>query len=119
MQSVAGGNVSQKTAIVMAGVSKIFVGEIVETGTYRVCVRLYAPHNTRAHVTVHAWCLISSRVRLTVYVWGTGAARTVMEEWAETGPIRPRHLREAYRRLQLKGKIPSAATYSQKRLFRK
>jgi RNA:NAD 2'-phosphotransferase (TPT1/KptA family) len=33
MQSVSGSNVSQKTAIVMAGVSKIFVGEIVETGT--------------------------------------------------------------------------------------
>ncbi len=33
MQSIAGGNVGQKTAIVMAGISKIFVGEIVETGT--------------------------------------------------------------------------------------
>jgi hypothetical protein len=36
MQSVSGSNVSQKTAIVMAGVSKIFVGEIVETGTCSV-----------------------------------------------------------------------------------
>ena len=47
------------------------------------------------------------------------AARTVMEEWDESGPIRPRHLREAYRRMQLKGKIPSAATYTQKKIFRK
>lgn len=77
MQSVTGNNVSHKTSIVMAGVTKIFVGEIVET------------------------------------------ARTVMEEWKETGPIRPRHLREAYRRQQAKGKIPSSATYSHKKLFRK
>lgn len=33
MQGIAGGNISQKTAIVMAGISKVFVGELVETGT--------------------------------------------------------------------------------------
>ncbi len=45
MQSVSGSNVSQKTAIVMAGVSKIFVGEIVETGT----VLCSADHITVQH----------------------------------------------------------------------
>eukprot|EP01098_Paradermamoeba_levis_P001284 TRINITY_DN11447_c0_g1_i1.p1 TRINITY_DN11447_c0_g1~~TRINITY_DN11447_c0_g1_i1.p1 ORF type:complete len:124 (+),score=20.80 TRINITY_DN11447_c0_g1_i1:256-627(+) len=58
MQSVAGCQISQTMAIVMAGVSKVFVGEIVET------------------------------------------ARTVMDEWGETGAIRPRHIREASRRLK-------------------
>ncbi len=66
MQSVCGSPVNVKMAIVMAGITKVFVGEIVET------------------------------------------ARTAMEEWGETGPIRPRHIREAYRRLRLAGKIPYA-----------
>jgi len=77
MQSITGSTVSPKTGIVMAGITKIFVGEVVET------------------------------------------ARTVMDEWNETGPIRPRHLREAYRRLQISGKIPSSANYPPKKLFRK
>lgn len=72
--------VTKKTAndtIVLAvvGVTKVFVGEIVET------------------------------------------ARTTMEEWNEKGPIQPRHIREAYRRLKMANKIP----YYQKhrRVFRR
>ena len=33
-------------------------------------------------------------------------ARTVMDEQDEAGPIRPWHVREAYRRLQEEGKVP-------------
>ncbi|KAF5453559.1 hypothetical protein F2P56_028456, partial [Juglans regia] len=33
-------------------------------------------------------------------------ARTVMTERKESGPIRPCHIREAYRRLKLEGKVP-------------
>ncbi|KAJ0443895.1 putative transcription factor Hap3/NF-YB family [Helianthus annuus] len=42
-------------------------------------------------------------------------ARTVMTERKETGPIRPCHIREAYRRLKLEGKIPKRSV---PRLFR-
>jgi hypothetical protein len=34
------------------------------------------------------------------------AARMVMTERKDSGPIRPCHIREAYRRLKLEGKVP-------------
>ncbi|KAH7372947.1 hypothetical protein KP509_17G030600 [Ceratopteris richardii] len=64
LQSVAGCPISIPMTIVMSGIAKMFVGELVETG------------------------------------------RTVMTERKETGPLRPCHIREAHRRLKLKGKVP-------------
>lgn len=64
LQSVAGCPISVPMTIVMSGISKMFVGELVETG------------------------------------------RIVMTERGESGPIRPCHIREAYRRLKLDGKVP-------------
>lgn len=47
------------------------------------------------------------------------AARGVMEEWGDpAGPLQPRHIREAYRRLKQTNSVPSPAR-STKRLFRK
>ncbi|CAI9279419.1 unnamed protein product [Lactuca saligna] len=65
--------ISMPMTIVVSGIAKIFVGELVET------------------------------------------ARVVMTERKETGPIRPCHIREAYRRLKLEGKIPKRSV---PRLFR-
>ncbi|KAL3640493.1 transcription initiation factor TFIID subunit 11 [Castilleja foliolosa] len=59
--------------IVMSGVAKMFVGELIEM------------------------------------------ARVVMAERRDTGPIRPCHIRESYRRLKLEGKTPKR---SMSRLFR-
>ncbi|KVH97092.1 transcription initiation factor TFIID subunit 11-like [Cynara cardunculus var. scolymus] len=56
--------ISMPMTIVVSGIAKIFVGELVET------------------------------------------AKMVMTERKESGPIRPCHVREAYRRLKLEGKIP-------------
>lgn len=64
LQSVAGCTVSLPMTIVMSGIAKMFVGELVETG------------------------------------------RLVMTERKDSGPLRPCHVREAYRRLKLKGKVP-------------
>uniref|UniRef100_A0A0C9QX32 TSA: Wollemia nobilis Ref_Wollemi_Transcript_2062_976 transcribed RNA sequence n=1 Tax=Wollemia nobilis TaxID=56998 RepID=A0A0C9QX32_9CONI len=72
LQSIAGCPVSLPMTIVMSGVAKMFVGELVET------------------------------------------ARIVMAERKESGPVRPCHLREAYRRLKLEGKVPKR---SRSRLF--
>uniref|UniRef100_A0A1J3E2C8 Transcription initiation factor TFIID subunit 11 n=1 Tax=Noccaea caerulescens TaxID=107243 RepID=A0A1J3E2C8_NOCCA len=56
--------ISTPIIIVTCGITKMFVGELVET------------------------------------------ARVVMGERKETGPIRPCHIRESYRRLKLEGKVP-------------
>eukprot|EP00252_Welwitschia_mirabilis_P021237 TRINITY_DN5379_c0_g1_i1.p1 TRINITY_DN5379_c0_g1~~TRINITY_DN5379_c0_g1_i1.p1 ORF type:complete len:212 (+),score=46.51 TRINITY_DN5379_c0_g1_i1:362-997(+) len=72
LQSIAGCPISLPMTIVMSGVAKTYVGELVET------------------------------------------SRVVMTERNETGPIRPCHIREAYRRLKLEGKVPKR---SRPRLF--
>ncbi|XP_074281872.1 transcription initiation factor TFIID subunit 11 [Silene latifolia] len=65
--------ISVPMTIVVSGIAKMFVGELVET------------------------------------------AKIVMSERRETGPIRPCHMREAYRRLKLEGKVPRRSV---SRLFR-
>ncbi|KAL9175401.1 hypothetical protein ABFS82_02G109700 [Erythranthe guttata] len=65
--------ISMPMTIVVSGIAKMFVGELIET------------------------------------------ARVVMAERRDTGPIRPCHMREAYRRLKLDGKIPKRSV---PRLFR-
>ncbi|CAO2178766.1 unnamed protein product [Urochloa humidicola] len=65
--------ISIPTSIVVSGIAKMFVGELIETG------------------------------------------KVVMTERKDSGPIRPCHIREAYRRLKLEGKIPRRSV---PRLFR-
>ncbi|PRQ30213.1 putative transcription factor Hap3/NF-YB family [Rosa chinensis] len=65
--------ISVPMTIVVSGIAKMFVGELVET------------------------------------------ARMVMSERRESGPIRPCHIRESYRRLKLEGKVPKRSV---SRLFR-
>ncbi|KAE7996444.1 hypothetical protein FH972_001170 [Carpinus fangiana] len=65
--------ISVPMTIVVSGIAKMFVGELVET------------------------------------------ARMVMTERRESGPIRPCHIRESYRRLKLEGKVPKRSV---PRLFR-
>ncbi|CAA6672990.1 unnamed protein product [Spirodela intermedia] len=65
--------ISMPMTIVVSGMAKMFVGELVETG------------------------------------------KMIMVERNETGPIRPCHIREAYRRLKAEGKVPKRGV---PRLFR-
>lgn len=65
--------ISVPMTIVVSGIAKMFVGELVET------------------------------------------ARVVMNERKDSGPIRPCHIREAYRRLKFEGKVPRRSV---RRLFR-
>ncbi|KAK4483836.1 hypothetical protein RD792_011043 [Penstemon davidsonii] len=74
LSSITGSaKISIPMTIVVSGIAKMFVGEIVET------------------------------------------AKVVMSERRESGPIRPCHIREAYRRLKVDGKIPKRSV---PRLFR-
>ncbi|EFH69342.1 hypothetical protein ARALYDRAFT_472225, partial [Arabidopsis lyrata subsp. lyrata] len=74
VQRITGGpKIDDTMNIVVRGITKMFVGDLVET------------------------------------------ARVVMRERKESGPIRPCHIRESYRRLKLQGKVPQRSV---QRLFR-
>ncbi|PWZ33940.1 hypothetical protein Zm00014a_027684 [Zea mays] len=88
--------ISIPTSIVVSGIAKIFVGELIETGKFRIVTFTFFSYGIR-----FSTALLKSRV--------------VMSERKDSGPIRPCHIREAYRRLKLEGKIPRRSV---PRLFR-
>ncbi|AQK97475.1 Transcription initiation factor TFIID subunit 11 [Zea mays] len=119
--------ISIPTSIVVSGIAKIFVGELIETGKFRIVVLF----------TLFLWnriCYSVAEFLPFVSVWNQRPifffpphyvtrnllaeqtlARVVMSERKDSGPIRPCHIREAYRRLKLEGKIPRRSV---PRLFR-
>lgn len=100
MQSITGASISQNVVIAMAGIAKVFVGEVVETG---------GPPFRFLHFGCHLQ-----------YTFVIGdffhAALDVKESWGDNGPIQPKHLREAVRRMKLRDALPSAK--QSKQIFR-
>jgi len=72
MQTITGTSVTQNVVISMAGISKVYVGEIVEQ------------------------------------------ALDIKEQWGESGPVKPKHIREAVRLMKEKNNTPHCGG---KRLF--
>ncbi|ETS60666.1 hypothetical protein PaG_04562 [Moesziomyces aphidis] len=83
-------SVSQHVAMVVSGVAKIFVGEIIEKGKHRG-----HPHQ---HVTVVHSELTS--------LFSGATAREIQAARDESGPLRPNHLREAHRQYYLQRERP-------------
>lgn len=83
-------SVSQHVAMVVSGVAKIFVGEIVEKGKLR-------SHPSSTHFQT-ADTPPFSALFLT--------AREIQTQRGEQGPLRPNHLRQAHRQYYLKRERP-------------
>lgn len=102
--------ISAPMTIVASGIAKMFVGELVETGEHKL---IYS-HLPNTYFFVYELMLYILCITLCNEAC-VFAARIVMTERRETGPIRPCHIREAYRRLKLEGKVPKRSV---SRLFR-
>jgi hypothetical protein len=101
MADAVGGKASDvpdDARLAVAGMAKVFVGEVVEEGAclVRTCV-CPAPV---AHSPAGA----------------APTALTLMAERNETGPLRAWHLREAYRRLDRRGGVRPGLPHARRRL---
>jgi hypothetical protein len=85
----AGLAVSSTMAIVVAGLAKLYVGDIVEKGAFDI-----------RHIDVCCSLLAEVRPGSLLPPPTSRTARIIMEERGESGAIQPRHLREAHRVIQ-------------------
>ncbi len=95
IQQTLGQQVSQPVAQIVAGFSKVFVGEMVEKGLCTPPVELLSL-DPDLHIS----------------------ARAVQAQRGDMGPLSPDHLREAYRQYQKEtGRVGAARPLKSKRLF--
>ena len=96
-KAAAAANLNPNTVIVMAGIAKVFVGELIEEGTYLLgLAKVFLP----SPLPPMYLCV----------------ARTIQEEWREEskGPLTPAHILEAQRRLKTASTIPPSCTYKRR-----
>lgn len=81
---------AETSAVVLAGITKVFVGEVVELGNRRSLLVFNSQPTNSQNQTAHT------------------AARSIEDEWGDSGALQPKHVREAYRRLRAHGALPYA-----------
>lgn len=94
MQTITGCSVSHNVVIAMSGIAKVFAGEVVEEGM-SICNQ-----NTNKIFVLNQDNFIS-------------LALDVMERAGETGALQPKYLREAVRRMRVRGQIPNGKAHKQ------
>mgnify|MGYP002716777036 CR=1 FL=1 len=104
MQTITGCSVSQNAVIAMSGIAKVFVGEVVEEGK-TITNHLQKKKKKFLKKITHNFFFLSFFI----------PALDVMEEQDELGPVQPKHLREAVRRLRVARNFPISK--NEKRLF--
>jgi transcription initiation factor TFIID subunit 11 len=102
MQTITGCSVSQNVVIGVAGIAKVYVGEITEEGKCQ--------GHCDAFVVTDANPIKKSFDTLMT-------ALDVMEHMGESGPLQPKHLREAVRRLRTRDMIPSSRLHNTRSNF--
>ena len=136
MQSVAGGSsIPPNVVIAMAGIAKVFVGEIVEEGTVIYISSCCKPKTIHKKGCSHSSSRLGSLcprkykrglgmrkknlvpdflsfvvpqgTQELIFVFVVILACDIMEQWKGKGPLQPKHLREAVRRAKKKGLVPN------------
>lgn len=90
LQTVNGQNVQDKIVIVMRGIAKVYVGELVEAGETCLLQMLSLVHAS------DGLCV-------------AGAAQLIANEQGDSVPLQPAHYRAAYQHLNSQGKVPHKA----------
>lgn len=104
------------TTIVMCGITKLFVGDLIETGMFRtqasspIC--LAPSYDTWA---TDLQCSLGNDLSIKACYWWN-AARVVAAEAGERGALRPVHVQKAYQRLDQEGKNPHRGQKRARRL---
>ncbi len=91
MQTITGCSISQNVVIAMAGIAKVYVGEVVEEGNM---------------INLYSLLLLNFLTNWII------TALDVLEQWGDSGPLQPKHLREAVRRVRNRQGIPGSSPYA-------
>lgn len=97
-QTIVGQQVNLNMTIVMCGIAKVFVGELIEAGVVRLCRQV-----PKVLVCLQLW---HGCARTEFQPGLLTAAREIAEQRGEQGPLRVHHVHEAYQQLDREGRIP-------------
>lgn len=119
LHSVANQAPHPNSTIVMCGIAKIFVGQLVEAGARCGSSPSIPPQPYPSSCMSGFACLrqhFTVPLRIPVLRCPGCAARALANEQGDEGPLRPAHIHAAYQQLGGKGKIPQRTSGRHRRL---